>query len=96
MLCTARISDDELYRGLRSDKARLEAEGIEAVYVIGDAAAPRMIVDSVFDGHRLAREIDSPHPEMPLPFIRERRLWGDSSNSDFRAQLLNTADVAMA
>ena len=56
----------------------------------------RLVVDSVFDGHRLAREIDSPHPEMPLPFIRERRLWGDSSNSDFRAQLLNTADVAVA
>jgi hypothetical protein len=30
---------------------------------------------------------------MPLPFIRERRLWGDSTNEDFRAQLLNTADV---
>ena len=57
---------------------RLEQEGIEAVYVIGDAAAPRMIVDSIFDGHRLAREIDSPHPEMPLPFIRERRLWGET------------------
>ena len=48
------------------------------LYVIGDASAPRMIVDSIFDGHRLAREIDSPHPEMPLPFIRERRLWGES------------------
>jgi dimethylamine/trimethylamine dehydrogenase len=53
-----------------------------------------MIVDSIFDGHRLAREIDSPHPEMPLPFIRERRLWGESSNEDYRAQLLNTVDVA--
>jgi dimethylamine/trimethylamine dehydrogenase len=95
VLCTARISDDQIYRELKSDRARLEAEGIEAVYVIGDAAAPRMIVDSVFDGHRLAREIDSPHPEMPLPFIRERRLWGDSGNGDYRAQLLNTADVAV-
>ena len=94
VLCTARISDDQLYRELKADKARLEAEGIERLYVIGDASAPRMIVDSIFDGHRLAREIDSPHPEMPLPFIRERRLWGDSSNEDYRAQLLNTPDVA--
>lgn len=94
VLCTARISDDGLYRELKADRARLEAEGIEGLYVIGDAAAPRMIVDSIFDGHRLAREIDSPHPEMPLPFIRERRLWGDSSNDDYRAQLLNTVDVA--
>jgi dimethylamine/trimethylamine dehydrogenase len=93
VLCTARISDDELYRELKADKARLEAEGIEGLYVIGDASAPRMIVDSIFDGHRLAREIDSPHPEMPLPFIRERRLWGDTTNDDFRSQLLNTVDV---
>ncbi|MGH2927045.1 MAG: FAD-dependent oxidoreductase, partial [Solirubrobacteraceae bacterium] len=94
VLCTARISDDELYRELKSDSERLSSEGIEGLYVIGDASAPRMIVDSIFDGHRLAREIDSPNPAMPLPFIRERRLWGDSSNEDFRAQLLNTADVA--
>lgn len=94
VLCTARISDDELYRELKSDPSRLAQEGIEGLYVIGDASAPRMIVDSVFDGHRLAREIDSPHPEMPLPFIRERRLWGDSSNEDYRTQLLNTVDVA--
>jgi dimethylamine/trimethylamine dehydrogenase len=94
VLCTARISNDELYRELKSDKARLEQEGIEAVYVIGGAAAPRMIVDSIFDGHRLAREIDSPHPEMPLPFIRERRLWGESSNDDYLAQLQAASDVA--
>ena len=69
----------------------MQAEGIEHVFLIGDASAPRMIVDSIFDGHRLAREIDSPNPAMPLPFIRERRLWGEVSNDDYRAQLLNTA-----
>ena len=87
--------DDELYRELKSDKDRLAAEGIESLYIIGDAAAPRMIVDSVFDGHRLAREIDSPNPAMPLPFIRERRLWGDTNNGTFAAQLRNTADVGL-
>lgn len=96
VLCTARLSNDELYRELKSDKDRLAREGIEAVYVIGDASAPRMIVDSIFDGHRLAREIDSPHPEMPLPFIRERRLWGDSTNEDYLRQLQATADVALS
>jgi dimethylamine/trimethylamine dehydrogenase len=95
VLCTARLADDELYRELRGNKDRMEQEGIEAVYVIGDASAPRMIVDSIFDGHRLAREIDSPHPEMPLPFIRERRLWGETSNEDYLRQLANTADVAL-
>jgi len=96
VLCTQRISNDELYRELKSDKAKLEAEGIEQVFLIGDASAPRMIVDSIFDGHRLGREIDSPNPAMPLPFIRERRLWGEVSNDDYRAQLLNTPDVAVA
>jgi dimethylamine/trimethylamine dehydrogenase len=96
VLCTARISDDELFRELKADKGRLEAEGIEGLYLIGDASAPRMIVDSVFDGHRLAREIDSPHPQMPLPFIRERRLWGETSNEDYLQELKNTADVALA
>jgi dimethylamine/trimethylamine dehydrogenase len=52
-----------------------------------------MIPDCIFDGHRLAREIDSPNPAMPLPFIRERRLWGDTSNADFEDALLNTPDV---
>jgi dimethylamine/trimethylamine dehydrogenase len=94
VLCTQRISNDELYFELRSDKAALEREGIESLYVIGDASAPRMIVDSIFDGHRLAREIDSPNPAMPLPFIRERRLWGDTSNEDFERQLLQGSDVS--
>jgi dimethylamine/trimethylamine dehydrogenase len=93
VLCTQRVSDDALYREVKADKARLESEGIEAVYVIGDASAPRMIVDSVFDGHRLAREIDSPNPAMPLPFIRERRLWGGSTNDDFEGQLQSAPDV---
>jgi dimethylamine/trimethylamine dehydrogenase len=94
VLCTQRISDHELYHELKSDKAALEREGIEAVYLLGDAAAPRMLVDSIFDGHRLAREIDSPNPAMPLPFIRERRLWGEAANADFDTQLFGTPDVA--
>jgi dimethylamine/trimethylamine dehydrogenase len=54
--------------------AATEAAGIEAVYAIGDCVAPRLIADCVFDGHRLAREIDSRDPRRPLPYLRERRL----------------------
>ena len=90
VLCTQRLSNDELYHELRADKEALEREGVEAVYMIGDASAPRMIPDAIFDGHRLAREIDSPNPAMPLPFIRERRLWGNVSNEDYDSRLLNT------
>jgi hypothetical protein len=31
---------------------------------------------AMWDAHRLAREFDSPHPAYPLPWIRERQLWG--------------------
>ena len=93
VLCTQRISDDEIYRELRADPAALEREGIEQLHVIGDAAAPRMLVDCIFDGHRLAREIDSENPAIPLPFIRERRLWGGTTNRDFEEQLQNGRDI---
>jgi dimethylamine/trimethylamine dehydrogenase len=69
VLVTARTSDDELYRELRREPGPLEA-----VYAIGDCVAPRLIADCIFDGHRLAREIDSPDPRRPLPYARERRL----------------------
>ena len=74
VLVTQQISDDALYRELTGDAARLEAASIDSVYRIGDCVAPRMISEAIFDGHRLAREIDGPHPETPLPFDRERRI----------------------
>lgn len=33
-----------------------------------------MISEAIFDGHRLAREIDGPDPAHPLPYDRERGL----------------------
>jgi dimethylamine/trimethylamine dehydrogenase len=72
VLVTQRVSDDALYHELRADETRLETEGIEAVYRIGDCVAPQLIADAIFDGHRLAREIDCENPAVPLPFIRER------------------------
>jgi dimethylamine/trimethylamine dehydrogenase len=71
VLVTERRPHAELYDELVADPARLEQEEIEAVYRIGDCVAPRLIAECVFDGHRLAREIDSPDPTMPLPFLRE-------------------------
>jgi dimethylamine/trimethylamine dehydrogenase len=72
VLVTQQASDDGLYRELSGDPAALEAAGIGAVYRIGDAVAPRLLSEAVFDGHRLAREIDSPDPAAPLPYRRER------------------------
>ena len=37
----------------------------------GDAVAPRLLSEATSIGHRLAREIDSPDPAVPLPYRRE-------------------------
>jgi dimethylamine/trimethylamine dehydrogenase len=71
VLVTQRQPSDALYRELKADPERLEREGIEAVHRIGDCLAPRTIAENVFDGHRLAREIDSLDPSTPLPYLRE-------------------------
>ena len=72
VLVTQQASEDGLYLELAGDPAALEAAGIGAVYRVGDAVAPRLLSEAIFDGHRLAREIDSPDPATPLPFQRER------------------------
>ena len=73
---------------------RREAAGISQLHLIGDAHTPGIIAQAVFSGHRLAREIDSPNPSEPLPFIRERRLAG-SGEEDFtlRAKTLFPFDT---
>jgi dimethylamine/trimethylamine dehydrogenase len=72
VLVTQRLSNESLYLELKADEDALRAEGVEAVFRIGDCVAPRLISEAVFDGHRLAREIDSENPAMPLPYKRER------------------------
>jgi dimethylamine/trimethylamine dehydrogenase len=87
VLTTQRVSNDALWRELKADPARLEAEGIEAIYRIGDCVVPRLAADAIFDGHRLAREIDSNDPATPLPFIRENRVLG-ATDDDYDRTLL--------
>ncbi len=72
VLVTQRLSNEALYLDLKSDPAALAEQGIEAVHRAGDCVSPRIIADAIFDGHRLAREIDSENPAVPLPFKRER------------------------
>src|SRR5262249_1210627 len=71
VLVTQQASDDGLYLELAGDPVALAAAGIGAVHRIGDAVAPRMLSEAIFDGHRLAREIDAPDPATPLPYRRE-------------------------
>ena len=72
VLVTQRVADDGLYRELSADPGALERERIEGLFRIGDGASPRLLADVIFDGHRLAREIDSAHPAVPLPHRQER------------------------
>jgi dimethylamine/trimethylamine dehydrogenase len=74
VLVTQQVSDDALYRELVGNPSGLEASGIEAVFRIGDCVAPRMISEAIFDGHRLAREIDGEDPSVARSFDRERNV----------------------
>ena len=86
VLVTQRRSEDGLYRELRADRARLREAGIAGLFRIGDCVVPRLIADCIFDGHRLAREIDTDDPSRPLPYIRENRVLG-STDAEYDAVL---------
>jgi len=72
VLVTQQAPTDSLYTELASNQAALAEAGIGGLYRIGDAVAPRMISEAIFDGHRLAREIDSADPDRPATYLRER------------------------
>ena len=82
MLVTQRRSESALYDDLSSDQDRLADADVDATFLIGDAWAPGMLAQAIFAGHRLAREIDSADPSVPLPFIRERRIL-ESTEHDY-------------
>ncbi len=75
VLVTQRLANDDLYLELAADGDALRAEGVEALYRIGDCVTPRITAEAIFEGHRLAREIDSENPAVPLPYARERMVF---------------------
>ena len=79
ILATSRIPNDALYRALKERKGDRVSAGIAAVVRAGDCVTPRLIHNTIFDGHRVAREFESKNPERPLPYIRERHIWGDDT-----------------
>lgn len=76
ILVTTRSSDDSLFRELKARRAEWVKNEIRDIYRIGDCKAPMQVGQAMWEGHRLGREFDSPHPAYPLPWIRERQLWG--------------------
>ncbi|HLB04809.1 MAG TPA: FAD-dependent oxidoreductase, partial [Gaiellaceae bacterium] len=74
VLVTQRLSNEALYLELAG-----EADADFALYRVGDCVAPRVFqADAIFDGHRLAREIDSENPAVALPYGRERAVLAAS------------------
>jgi len=67
---TARLPNDDLCRGLRTDPKALAAAGIKSVTPVGDAFAPATIAHAVYAGHRYARELDTA-VDSDCPFGRE-------------------------
>ncbi|MGE4251412.1 MAG: FAD-dependent oxidoreductase [Parvibaculaceae bacterium] len=76
VLCTAREAKTELHDDLVALKPRWREAGLETVVRSGDCLAPRYLADAIFDGHRIARELESVNPERPRAIIRERQIWG--------------------
>ena len=71
VLVTHQVPDDALHAELAADEGALRRAGIEQLHLIGDAAAPRLLSEVIFDAHRLAREIDTGDPRVPLPLLRD-------------------------
>jgi dimethylamine/trimethylamine dehydrogenase len=94
VLVTQRNPRTDLYRELLARRPEWGDAGIRAVYRAGDCVSPRQqFADAVFDGHRLAREIDSADPANPLAWIREERFLG-TSDAAYDAMLSTpTGDV---
>ena len=76
VLCTARRANDELYKALVARQREWAFSGLRGVYRAGDCLAPRYLLDAIFDGHRIAREFESPDPQRPKAIRRERQIWG--------------------
>ena len=74
VVVTQRTSASALWDALSADPAARAAAGITGLYRIGDAVAPRLVSEAVFDGHRLAMEIDTPDPATALPVNRRERV----------------------
>ena len=75
VLVTQQQSDDALWREL-DDDGLLASAGIEHLFRVGDAVAPRPISEAIFDGHRLGREIDAEDPTRRFAYLRERTQLG--------------------
>ena len=72
IMVTSRRPDNALRLALEDDTERLNCAGISSLTSIGDCLNPSIIAAAVYDGHRVAREMDTPVDNPDMPFARER------------------------
>jgi dimethylamine/trimethylamine dehydrogenase len=77
VMVTSRQPNNELYLELIADTDRLTDSGIASVTAIGDCLTPSTIASAVYEGHRVAREMDAPPENPDMPFRREQILLED-------------------
>ncbi len=74
VMVTQRTSQTRLWEELSAMRTSAAQTAMRGIYCIGDAVAPRMTSEAVFDGHRLAMEIDSDDPSFPAPVRRREQV----------------------
>jgi dimethylamine/trimethylamine dehydrogenase len=72
VMVTSREPNNGLYLDLTDGTQALAGAGISSVRAIGDCDVPSTIAAAVYDGHRVALELDAPPADPDLPFRRER------------------------
>jgi IS5 family transposase len=72
VMVTSRQPDNQLYLGLTEDSERFAESEIASVIAIGDCLCPSTIASAVYEGHRVAREMDAPPQDPDMPFRREQ------------------------
>jgi len=82
VMVTSRAANDELHLALTTDPALLANSGITSVSAIGDCLCPSTIAAAVYEGHRVAREMDSPPHDPDMPFKREQVLLEIPDNQE--------------
>ena len=71
VLVTSRSPNESLYLNLTADDDQLAKSTVKSVLAIGDCACPSTIASAVYEGHKVAQEMDAPPENPDMPFRRE-------------------------
>ena len=72
VMVTSRQPDNQIYLALRENPDKLASAGIRSVCAVGDCNNPSTIATAIYEGHRVARELDAAPVDPDMPFRREQ------------------------